>query len=84
MGNIGENIKLVKVDEEVLLKLYNKKSAIYFSIFLTARGIDFRFISAYEEDDLFYDDDDKGYEYLFWIKKDDWNDLKDDISWEVD
>ena len=82
MENFGEHIKFVKKDGDVLLKLHNKNSATYFSIWLTSCKIDYRFISIHNEDDLFYDSDDKEYEYLFWIKKTDWNYLKDEINWE--
>ena len=74
--------KLVRENGEVLLKLRNKKSAMYFSIWLTSCRIDYRFIPTCEDqDDLFYDQDEDG-EYLFWIKKKDWIQIKDDISWE--
>ncbi len=83
MEDIGENIKFIKEDEEVLLKLNHKNSAIFFSILLTARGMDFRYISVYDEDDSFYDpDEEEEVEYLFWIGKDAWKDLKGDICWE--
>lgn len=82
MEDFGE-IKLVEEDEEILLKLYDKKSATYFSIWLTFRGIDYRFIFVRDEDDFYYDPDEED-EYLFWMKKDDWNNLKDEIRWEED
>lgn len=85
MEDFGENIKFVRENDEVLLKLHNQISATYFGIWLTSRNIDFRFISIHNEDDVFYDpDEDKEYEYLFWLKKDDWKYLKDEVSWEED
>ena len=81
LENIGENIKYVKKEEEVQLKLKSKDSAALLSIFLTARGIDFHFIQVHDEDDPFYDSD-SGDEHIFWIKEEDWNSLKHDISWE--
>jgi hypothetical protein len=81
MEDIGENIKYVKKNGEVQLKLYNKDSASLLSIFLTARGIEFRFIQVHDEDDLFYNSDNKE-EHIFWIKEEDWNYLKHDICWE--
>ncbi len=85
MENFDEKIKFVREDEEILLKLYNQESATYFGLWLTSRGIEFRFVSVHDEDDYFYDpEEDKEYEHLFWIKKDDWNYLKDEISWEKD
>jgi hypothetical protein len=83
--NFGEEIKFVRENEEVLLKLYTKKSATYFSIWLTSRKIDYRFVTVHNEDDFFCEsNEDEEYEYLFWIKKDDWNYLKDDICWRED
>ncbi|HTX61116.1 MAG TPA: hypothetical protein VMC48_02300 [Methanobacterium sp.] len=82
--NFGEDVKFVREEGDVLLKLYHKNSAIYFSIWLTSRRIDYRFIITGTEDDFFYDPDVEEYEYLFWIEKSDWNSLKDDICWEQD
>lgn len=82
MQDLGEKVKVVREDADILLKLYSKDSAAYFSIWLTSCKINFRFISIHDEDDLFYDSDDRKYEYLFWIKEDDWNYLKDEIDWE--
>ena len=81
MENIGESIKLVKKEKEVQLKLYRKESATLLSIFLTARGIDFRFVPVHDEDDQFLDLDVRD-EHIFWINEEDWNTLKHDISWE--
>lgn len=82
MEDFGESIKFVRENEDVLLKLYNKNSAAYFSIWLTSRGIDFRFVSVSNRDDLFYEQDDNEFEYLFWIKIHEWNNIKDEINWE--
>lgn len=81
LENIGENIKYVKKEEEVQLKLYSKDSATLLSIFLTARGIEFRFIQVHDEDDPFYHTDNRE-EHIFWIKEVDWDILKHDICWE--
>lgn len=82
MENMGENIKIVKKNKEVQLKLYSKESATLLSIFLTARGIEFRFIDIHSsEDDIFYESDNLE-EHVFWISEEDWNLLKDDICWE--
>jgi hypothetical protein len=70
MQNIGEKIKFVRENNEVSLKLYNKNSASYFGIWLMARGIEYKFVSIHNENDLIYNlDEDKEYEYLFWLKK---------------
>ena len=82
MEDFGENIKFIRENEEILLKLYNKDSATYFSIWLTSRGIDFRFVSVSNNDDLFYEQDDNEFEYLFWIKIHEWDSIKDEINWE--
>jgi hypothetical protein len=85
MENFDEKIKFIKEAEEVQLKLCKKKSAAYFSLWLTSRGIDYRYICAHEEDDYFYDEDEyEENEYLFWIKRDDWSYLKEEIPWEKD
>lgn len=84
MENIGENIKFTRKEEEVQLKLNSKDSAALLSIFLTARGINFRFVHVYGiEDDQFYDSDSRE-EYIFSIKQDDWEILKHDICWEME
>ncbi len=81
MEDIGETIKYVGKNGDVQLKLSSKDSATLLSIFLTARGIEFRFIHVHGEDDIFYDEDNKD-EHIFWIKEEDWNSLKHDISWQ--
>lgn len=84
LENIGENIKFTKKEEEVQLKLYSKDSAALLSIFLTARGINFRFVHVHGIDDEQFYDSDSREEHIFWIKEDDWEILKHDICWELE
>ncbi|MDD1774376.1 MAG: hypothetical protein LUQ24_02455 [Methanobacterium sp.] len=86
MESFGEKIKLIKEDDEVLLKLYNKKAAIFFGIWLTSCRVDYNYIPILNDDDMLYnpDDHDEEYEYLFRIQKNDWKNIMDDINWEKD
>ena len=83
MEQFGEKIKVIKEKNEVLLKLYNKKSAIYFGLWLTSLKIEYKYVPVLNEDDMIHNEDDKfDYEFLFWMRHNDWKRLAKDINWE--
>lgn len=83
MDQFGEIIKFIREDQEVLLKLNNKKSAILLGIWLTSRRIDYKYMPILNDDDMIYNPDEDENEYLFWINKDDWKNIKGDINWKL-
>jgi len=83
MEDFGEKIKVIEKNNEVLLKLFNKESSIYFGLWLTSLKIEYRYFSVFNEDDMVYNEDNESdYEFLFWISHNDWEKIKEDLLWE--